>query len=396
MCTFVLKLANSSFPVSFKSTQDLLSPQQASAQASYYIGLMSGTSLDAIDVALCQRNEFGFVQKAGCAIDLAPQLRQQLLTICNEKQATLQTLGEVDHQFALACAQAVNTLLQNENIDASEVMAIGSHGQTIYHSPETQHAFTQQIGDGNLIAAKTQITCVADFRRMDMAYGGQGAPLVPAFHQALFAQEYTQRVILNIGGIANISILNGTEHAFGYDTGPGNMLMDAWVDLHHQQPFDKDAWFARAGEINHTLLSSLLSDAYFTLPSPKSTGRERFNLTWLQQKLLTLKISPEDIQRTLLELTAITICDQIKQQSDACDVYVCGGGALNPLLMKRLKILMPTHIIQTTETLKINPMYVEAVAFAWLAEQRILEKTVPLKAVTGAHRDAILGCVYLP
>lgn len=396
MSTFVLKLASSSFPVSFKSTQDLLSPQQASAQASYYIGLMSGTSLDAIDVALCERNEFGFVQIAGLAIDLAPQLRQQLLTICNDKQVTLQTLGEVDHQFALACAQAVNTLLQNENINATEVTAIGSHGQTIYHSPETQYAFTQQIGDGNLIAAKTQIACVADFRRMDMAYGGQGAPLVPAFHQALFAQENIQRVILNIGGIANISILNGTEHAFGYDTGPGNMLMDAWVHLHHQQPFDKDAWFARAGEINHTLLSSLLSDAYFALPSPKSTGRERFNLTWLQQKLLTPKISPEDIQRTLLEFTAITICDQIKQQSDACDVYVCGGGALNPLLMKRLNDLMPEHTVQTTEALAINPMYVEAVAFAWLAEQRILEKTVPLKAVTGARRDAILGGVYLP
>ncbi len=394
MFIYVNKLANSSFLVSFKPLSHL--GNRPVNTKPYYIGLMSGTSLDAIDVALCQRNELGFVQKAGVAIDLAPSLRQQLLTICNEKKVTLQTLGEIDHQFALACAQAVNDLLKNENIKASEVTAIGSHGQTIYHSPETQYPFTQQIGDANLIAAKTQIACVADFRRMDMAYGGQGAPLVPAFHQALFAKHSTQRVILNIGGIANISILDGLEQAFGYDTGPGNMLMDAWINLHHQQPFDKSAWFATAGTVNLDLLTSLLDDPYFALKAPKSTGREKFNLTWLAQKLMTHDLITEDVQRTLLEFTAVTICDQIKQQSDACDVYVCGGGALNPLLMQRLNDLMPNHIIQTTEALAINPMYVEAVAFAWLAEQRILEKTVPLKAVTGANRDAILGCVYLP
>ena len=394
MFIYEIKLANSSFLVSSKPFAQL-SDELANTHA-YYIGLMSGTSLDAIDVALCQRNSTGFVQKAGIVIDLAPLLRQQLLTICNEKKVTLQTLGEVDHQFALACAQAVNDLLKTENISANEVTAIGSHGQTIYHSPETQYPFTQQIGDANLIAAKTQIACVADFRRMDMAYGGQGAPLVPAFHQALFAQHEVQRVILNIGGIANISVLNGLEQAFGYDTGPGNMLMDAWINLHHQQPFDKGAWFATTGTVNQTLLTRLLDDPYFTLSAPKSTGREKFNLTWLTHKLLTNDLKPEDVQRTLLEFTAVTISDQIKQQSNVCDVYVCGGGALNPLLMQRLSDLMPNHTAQTTEALAINPMYVEAVAFAWLAEQRILEKTVPLKAVTGANRDAILGCVYLP
>lgn len=394
MFIYEIKLANSSFLVSSKPFAQL-SDELANTHA-YYIGLMSGTSLDAIDVALCQRNSTGFVQKAGIVIDLAPLLRQQLLTICNEKKVTLQTLGEVDHQFALACAQAVNDLLKTENISANEVTAIGSHGQTIYHSPETQYPFTQQIGDANLIAAKTQIACVADFRRMDMAYGGQGAPLVPAFHQALFAQHEVQRVILNIGGIANISVLNGLEQAFGYDTGPGNMLMDAWINLHHQQPFDKGAWFATTGKVNQMLLTRLLDDPYFTLSAPKSTGREKFNLTWLTHKLLTNDLKPEDVQRTLLEFTAVTISDQIKQQSNVCDVYVCGGGALNPLLMQRLSDLMPNHTAQTTEALAINPMYVEAVAFAWLAEQRILEKTVPLKAVTGANRDAILGCVYLP
>ena len=357
---------------------------------------MSGTSLDAIDVALCLRDEHRFIQIAGIAIELAPSLRQQLLTICNDKQVTLQILGEVDHQFALACAEAVTTLLNRENISVDKITAIGSHGQTIFHSPETQYAFTQQIGDGNLIAAKTQIACVADFRRMDMAYGGQGAPLVPAFHQALFAQAKEQRVILNIGGIANISILNGTGHAFGYDTGPGNILMDAWINLHHQKSYDQDAWFATTGQLELDLLSQLLADPYFSLPPPKSTGREKFNLAWIEKQVSQKNLRIENVQRTLLEFSAITICEQIKQHSNGCHIYVCGGGALNPLLMQRLTALMPTYKIQTTNALAIDPMHVEAVAFAWLAEQRILEKKIPLKSVTGASRDAILGCLYLP
>jgi len=362
----------------------------------YYIGLMSGTSLDAIDVALCERTPTAFTQVAGIAIDLPPSLREQLLTICHHKHVTLQTLGEVDHAFALACAQAVNALLTAHAISPEQCIAIGSHGQTIFHSPDTHYAFTQQIGDANVIAANTQITCVADFRRMDMAYGGQGAPLVPAFHQALFAHPQQQRVILNIGGISNISILQGTEHALGYDTGPGNMLMDAWIHCHHQKSYDKGAWFAATGKVDAGLLSTLLSDTYFALPAPKSTGREKFNLIWLQQQLAGQVIAIEDVQRTLLEFSAITISDQIHQQSQGCDVYVCGGGALNPLLMQRLTALMPSHTIHTTAALSIDPMFVEAVAFAWLAEQRILEKAVPLKAVTGASRDAILGSVCLP
>nr|WP_279587477.1 anhydro-N-acetylmuramic acid kinase [Psychromonas sp. RZ22] len=366
--------------------------------ATYYIGLMSGTSLDAIDVALCQRtgNNSRFTQVSGLAVELPAQLRTQLLTICNDKQVTLQTLGEVDHQFALACAQAITTLLKNENIDSHEVCAIGSHGQTIFHSPDSEYAFTQQIGDGSLIAAKTQIPCVSDFRRMDMAYGGQGAPLVPAFHQALFAKEGTKRVILNIGGIANISILNGMDSALGYDTGPGNMLMDAWINLHYQKSFDMNAEFALTGNINNVLLTTLLSDPYFTLSAPKSTGREKFNLAWLQDQLIGSQLSIGDIQRTLLEFSAVTICDQIKQHSNNGEVYVCGGGALNPLLMQRITALLPSHKVQTTNALAIDPMYVEAVAFAWLAEQRLLQKTISLKAVTGADRDAILGCIYLP
>jgi len=360
---------------------------------------MSGTSLDAIDVAIAQRSEHGFVQIAAAAPAMDKHLRQQLLTICQDKKVELQTLGEVDFQFACACAEVVNQLLLDNRMSAAQIQAIGSHGQTIFHSPNGAFPFTQQIGDANLISAKTGITCVADFRRMDMAYGGQGAPLVPAFHQALFAKAGENRVILNIGGIANITILESDNKVSGYDTGPGNTLMDAWSEKVNGNSYDKDGEFASQGKVLADLLNVLLSEQYFSQAPPKSTGREKFNLHWLDQQLAQLdghSNSDADIQRTLLELSAVTISEQIQSHSSACQVFVCGGGALNPLLMQRLQALMPDHPVTDTRTLNIDPMFVEAIAFAWLAEQRLLGNTIPLKAVTGARRDALLGCVYRP
>ncbi|PKH02350.1 anhydro-N-acetylmuramic acid kinase [Psychromonas sp. MB-3u-54] len=365
----------------------------------YYIGIMSGTSLDAIDVAIAQRTRNGFVQIAAAAPALNNKLRQQILTICQDKKVELQTLGEVDFQFASACAQVVNQLLKDSGLSAAQIEAIGSHGQTIFHSPDGACPFTQQIGDANLIAAKTGITCVADFRRMDMAYGGQGAPLVPAFHQALFAKAGENRVILNIGGIANISILESDKKVLGYDTGPGNSLMDAWCEKVNGESYDKDGEFAFQGEVLPDLLKLLLSEQYFSQSPPKSTGREKFNLLWLERQLAQLDSgsnSNADIQRTLLELSAVSISDQIQENSVACAVFVCGGGSLNSLLMQRLQALMPDYRVCDTRALNIDPMFVEAIAFAWLAEQRLLENTIPLKAVTGARRNALLGCVYLP
>ncbi|WP_372881676.1 anhydro-N-acetylmuramic acid kinase [Psychromonas sp.] len=365
----------------------------------YYIGIMSGTSLDAIDVVIARRTATAFKQIAGTAVPLTPNLRQKLLTICRDKQVDLQTLGEVDFQFADACAKVVNQLLANNQLDATQICAIGSHGQTVFHSPDGAFPFTQQIGDANLIAAKTGITCVADFRRMDMAYGGQGAPLVPAFHQALFSRQGENRVILNIGGIANITVLQSNHKLTGYDTGPGNTLLDAWCEKINGESYDKDGQFASQGEILPQLLSLLLADNYFSQRPPKSTGREKFNLTWLTQHLQQLPLAAShnaDIQRTLLEFSAITITEQIKLHNHACAVFVCGGGALNPLLMQRLQALMPDHQVMDTNALEIDPMFVEAVAFAWLAEQRLSGNRIPLKAVTGARRDALLGCIYQP
>lgn len=357
---------------------------------------MSGTSLDAIDVVIAQRTEQGLKQVAGIAPAMPDVLRQQLLRICADKKVDLQTLGEVDHLFALTCANVVNQLLKKANIEASKITAIGSHGQTIFHSPLTAMPFTQQIGDSNIIAAKTAIPCISDFRRMDMAYGGQGAPLVPAFHQALFSKLDEQRVILNIGGIANVSVLESNSGVLGYDTGPGNMLMDAWIEQCLGKPYDKEGHFAAQGQVIPTLLKNLLTDEYFSLLAPKSTGREKFNLAWLKTHLSFFQARNEDIQRTLLEFSAVTIADQIKQHSKNAAVYVCGGGALNPLLMARLKELLINHNVSDTNALGVDPMFVEAIAFAWLAEQRLLQNPIQLKSVTGATRDAILGAVYLP
>ncbi len=370
-----------------------------SALGHYYIGIMSGTSLDAIDLVIAQRHAQGFKQVAALAAPLPAGLRQQLLTICRDKQVDLLTLGEVDHLFALTCAKAVKQLLKDNHFPAERICAIGSHGQTIFHSPLGQYPFTLQIGDANLLAAQTGIPCVADFRRMDMAYGGQGAPLVPAFHQAVFAKPGEDRILLNIGGIANISLLTADNQVIGYDTGPGNMLMDAWINKVQGKNFDKNGQFAAQGKVHAPLLEQLLSEPYFALAAPKSTGREKFNLAWLEQQLTELEtdsLSEADIQRTLLELTAVTISSEIKRHSTACAVFVCGGGALNPLLMARLQSLMIQHKVHDTQLLGCDPMFVEALAFAWLAEQRILARAVALKAVTGAQQNAILGCVYLP
>lgn len=311
----------------------------------------------------------------------------------------LLTLGESDHLFALTCAQAVKQLLKDNHFPAGKISAIGSHGQTIFHSPLGQYPFTLQIGDGNLLAAQTGIPCVADFRRMDMAYGGQGAPLVPAFHQAVFAKPGENRVLLNIGGIANISLLTATDKVLGYDTGPGNMLMDAWIHKVQGKNFDKNGHFAAQGKVHAPLLRQLLSDSYFTQAAPKSTGREKFNLAWLEKQLAELapdSFSNADVQRTLLEFSAVTISTEIKRHTSGCAVFVCGGGALNPLLMARLQSLMAKHQVYDTQHLGCDPMFVEALAFAWLAEQRLLARAVALKDVTGAQQDAILGCLYLP
>ncbi|MGF1735701.1 anhydro-N-acetylmuramic acid kinase [Photobacterium satsumensis] len=368
-----------------------------------YIGVMSGTSLDGVDTALVA---FDSEAKSAAipellATDAYPMpdiLKSALLDVCMGQATNLKQIGQLDHQLGHLFADAVNQLLDKVEVDASAVTAVGNHGQTVYHQPDGDYPFTMQLGDANIVAAKTGITTVADFRRKDMALGGQGAPLVPAFHKGLFSEQSSTTVVLNIGGIANISVLRPNQPVIGYDTGPGNMLMDAWVYLHLGQKYDKSGAFAASGKANQSLLAQLMADPYLGRLYPKSTGREHYNLPWLQEQLAGLaEVVPEqDVQATLLQFTAQTIADQVTgfAHGEQPRLLVCGGGVNNPLLMSRLAELLPAWSVGNTRDVGIDPDYMEAMAFAWLARQRIHGQPSNVPEVTGAEGLASLGVIY--
>ncbi len=366
------------------------------ADRELYIGVMSGTSLDGIDTALVNIDD-GKVQLVDSHDHPIPKsLKERLLKVCLGQSTNLIEIGEVDHLLGELYVEAIQALLDKSGIAPEQVRAIGNHGQTVYHQPSGQHPFTIQLGDANIIAAKTTIDTVADFRRKDMALGGQGAPLVPAFHQSIFPTTDSSIIVLNIGGIANISVLNPNHDVLGYDTGPGNMLMDAWCLKHRKQAFDKDANFAKQGTVNTALLESMLKEPYLSLKAPKSTGRELFNLDWLNQHLEALTISVEDVQRTLCEYTATTIAAEVSKHlhGNSPELLVCGGGAQNPLLMERLKQLLSSWHVATTDTKGVDSNNMEAMAFAWLAYRRIHNLPSNLPEVTGASKTASLGVMY--
>lgn len=364
-------------------------------QAGNYIGVMSGTSLDGVDVVLAEISPHSVKQKASHFHPMPPALRHAVLNICQGQQTTLAQLGELDCQLGLLFAEAVEALLTTHHIQAETVKAIGCHGQTVWHQPEGRYPFTMQIGDNNQIAARTGIVTIGDFRRRDMAFGGQGAPLVPAFHQAMLFDANERRVILNIGGIANLSLLFPNKPVSGFDSGPGNMLLDAWCEKHLKQSYDKDALWAKQGNIDYALLDRLLSDHYFSVTPPKSTGREHFNLAWLERQLANEpEKQPQDVQATLVELTARTIRDCVHQAGGCDRILVCGGGARNPLLMVRIQALLPHTIVSPTDELGVSGDDMEALAFAWLAARTLAGQTGNLPGVTGASRETVLGAIY--
>lgn len=365
-------------------------------QHSLYIGVMSGTSLDGVDIALVDISNNNISLIASECYAIPEDLKLALLTLCEKKYSSLEKLGQIDHQLGKLYATTINDFIQKYQI--KDVIAIGCHGQTVFHSPNGEYPFTMQIGDSNIIAAKTGITTVADFRRKDMAFGGQGAPLVPAFHQSIFATDDKNRIVLNIGGISNITVLIPNQPVIGFDTGPGNVLLDSWIMEKQSQPYDKDGNWAKTGKVNESLLNEFFDESYFALPYPKSTGRELFNLSWLKQKLVKYDLPPQDIQATLVELTAKSIVDQLINLSHLnnlpCELLVCGGGARNVLIMERLAKLLPNWQIMTTDKLGISSDYMEAMAFAWLAYCRINNLTSNLPSVTGATQSVSLGVIY--
>jgi anhydro-N-acetylmuramic acid kinase len=364
----------------------------------HYIGLMSGTSVDGIDAALVSIPANG--QLALLTTHQHPfpaTVRDAIEALMQPGQNEIEREGELDVQLGRLFAEAANTLLAKSGIDASRIRAIGCHGQTIRHRPHATHPFTRQIGNPSVIAEDTGITTVADFRARDLAAGGEGAPLVPAFHHWLFRKPGVNRAIVNIGGIANITWLPATENSatLGFDTGPGNTLLDQWIARHRSEAYDRDGAWAGSGRIHEGLLAQLMADEYFSKAPPKSTGREHFNLAWLEQRLAD-KPAPEDIQATLAELTAASIVRGMNFLPDKiAEIYVCGGGSHNRHLLARLRALLPGIPVATTGVLGLDPDWVEAAAFAWLAHQTLAGHAGNLPSVTGARHPVLLGGIYL-
>lgn len=362
--------------------------------SSLYIGIMSGTSLDGIDLVLVRFGASRFPQLVDSLLCPFPeQLRQQLSQLAQSGPDELEVMGLVEQQLALAYADAVKQLLAKAKVSPEQISAIGCHGQTIRHRPYAQFPFTYQIGDMFRLAAETRIRVIADFRRKDMAYGGQGAPLVPAFHKAIFAEQNSYRAILNIGGIANVTLLHPEQPVRGFDTGPGNGLMDNWIQQQSLGLYDKDGLYAASGVIQQDLLTDLCSDPYFQLQGPKSTGREYFNSEWLADKLQAKNYNPADVQRTLTRFTAQSI--KIALVNEAInELFVCGGGAYNKVLISDLQQLFPTVQLQQTASLGVKADDVEAMAFAWLAYAYDHKISGNIPEVTGARKAVVLGAEF--
>ena len=367
-------------------------------QAAFYLGLISGTSADGIDAALC---EFEPVPRlhAGLTHPYPDDVRRRILDLAQgDGRIALDELGALDAEIAQSFAAAAQALLRQTGVARESIAAIGSHGQTVRHRPAQTPRYTLQLGDPNIIAEATGIVTVADFRRRDLAAGGQGAPLAPAFHPAMLPHDGRARVVLNLGGIANITVIPAQRDAAlrGFDTGPASCLLDAWTQAHLGAPFDRGGAFAAQGHRDAALLADLLTEPYFARPAPKSTGREVFHLDWLRRHARVSHLAPADVQATLVALTARSVGAAVRAHApDACELLVCGGGVHNPVLMAALAAELAPLSARSTAQIGIDPDYVEAMAFAWLARERLAGRAPEnVYNVTGARGARVLGGVY--
>ncbi len=366
--------------------------------APLYMGLMSGTSADGIDAALVRFPASGgcrFV--AGNTLAWPDALRERLVALGEGGAlASLDELGDLDARIGIAFAEAANALLAATGTDARAVRAIGSHGQTVRHRPAATPAFTMQLGDANRIAEATGITTVADFRRRDVAAGGQGAPLMPAFHLAMLGAEAEDRAVLNLGGIGNLTLIPADGTVRGFDTGPANALLDAWCQRCTGRTYDADGAFAASGRVDTALLQHWLSDPWFSLPPPKSTGREQFHLGWAEAALGSIPRAAADVQATLLALTVTTVADALLRHQPATRrVLVCGGGVRNGELMRQLAVHLPGVVVESSALHGLDPDQMEAMGFAWLAHRTLEGLAGNLPSVTGARGPRILGAIHL-
>ncbi|WP_273455635.1 anhydro-N-acetylmuramic acid kinase [Nevskia ramosa] len=365
-----------------------------------YLGLMSGTSIDGIDAVIAEF-EAGRLAKLHATHhhDYPPPLRARLIELSLDQPGiSMRAFCTLDVDIGLSFAAAAREVISRSGIPVGAITAIGSHGQTLFH--DGPRGLTLQLGDPNRIAAATGITTVADFRRIDLALGGQGAPLVPAFHHAMFADFRESRCVLNLGGIANITVLPGAgiDGVIGFDTGPANGLMDEWMRVCSGLAFDAEGAFAASGSADEELIAALLSDPYFARPAPKSTGRDYFRLDWVRSRYPRIDaLRTEDVQASLAAVTARSVASAIKGAAPAvARLIVCGGGVANTLLLRLLGEALPGVVIESSSQHGLAPEWIEATAFAWLAMRRIEGKSGNLPAVTGASRLSPLGCVVLP
>jgi anhydro-N-acetylmuramic acid kinase len=365
--------------------------------ADLYIGLMSGTSMDGIDAALVEFDDSSAKVLQTAGHPYPADLRESLLAaISIPVDQEIQNIAELDQAIGECFRDAALSLLAQADVSPADITAIGSHGQTVRHQPNADIPFTLQVGDPNIIASGTGITTIADFRSADIAAGGQGAPLAPFFHEWLFRSHGVRRAVLNIGGIANVTLLSEHAASIGFDTGPGNTLMDAWTRKHHNTPFDRNGEWASSGTVNADLLDRFLSDPYFAATPPKSTGFEAFNLRWIEAAD-TNAIDPADVQATLCQLTALTVADAIATfAAQTSEILVCGGGVHNLALMERLRNSLDPMTVASTATAGLDPDWVEAAAFAWLAMRRMQGLPGNLPSVTGAREAVQLGTIHLP
>ena len=358
----------------------------------FFIGLMSGTSADGIDAVLVSyEGEKGKLLHTHHA-EMPGPMRKTIIDLRHSGEDELHRMAVLDQQLAMTYARTVSTLLTEAGVHAEAIAAIGSHGQTIRHDPEGTTPFTWQIGDPNRLAEMTGISVVADFRRRDVAAGGQGAPLVPAFHLAQLAEPGVATAIVNIGGIANITLISAEGEVRGWDTGPGNTLMDGWIHRHKNLPFDDGGAWAATGQVLELLLTKALTHPYFAARTSKSTGPETFHLAWLDT-LLSGQENPQDVQRTLLEITVESVSRGLEDEPTSV-IQICGGGSRNHLLMDRLAARVAPADVTTTDASGVDPQWVEAWAFAWLAKQTLAGAPGNVPAVTGAEGPRVLGAIF--
>ncbi len=366
----------------------------------YYIGLMSGTSADGIDAALIEIDAHGGVSVSATYRHPYPAaLGAKIDAAIVGTGDRLRQIALLDVELGAEFAAATSALLRRCNLSPDSVRAIGSHGQTVGHFPEAPFPATVQLGCPAVIAERTGIPAVSDFRSADLAAGGQGAPLAPAFHRAAFHSHDEDRVIVNVGGIANLTVLPQDPAApvVGFDTGPGNTLLDAWIRRQRGLPYDPQGEWAASGRVDTALLENLLKDEYFQVAPPKSTGRERFNLRWLDAaREAHARVVAADVQATLTRLTACTIAEGITAQAPAAAVYLCGGGVHNRTLVNELRRHLPERRVEDTRVLGMHPDWIEAVAFAWLAHRCVHGLSGNLPSVTGARREVVLGAIWQP